>query len=69
MTSRRYRLSRAAEAELLEVWSYVFEHSQIEQRAEKVVRDIASKFTTLADFPHIGRSREELVGLQGRKIA
>lgn len=60
MSAKHYRLSRAAEADLLELWVYVFEQSQSEQRAEKVIREIVSKFADLAEFPGVGRRRDEL---------
>lgn len=60
MSTPKFRLSRAAEAELLELWMYVLEQSQSEQRADKVIGKIVLKFATLADFPHLGRSRDEL---------
>ena len=60
MSTRKYRLSRTAEAELLELWAYILEESQSEKRADKVIGDIVRKFATLADFPNMGRSREEL---------
>jgi toxin ParE1/3/4 len=60
MSERIYRLSRAAEAELLEIWTYLYEQSQSEQSAEKVLREIAAQCSLLVDFPYMGRSREEL---------
>ena len=60
MNEKRFRLSRAAEADLLELWAYLFEQSQSESRAEKVVREIVSKFSTLAEFPRMGRSRDDI---------
>jgi len=60
MTPRKYRLSHAAEVELLELWNYIFEQSESEQRADKVITTIVMKFATLADFPQMGRSRDDL---------
>jgi len=51
MTSRKYRLSRIAEVELLELWTYLFEQSLSEQRADKVIGNIVLKFANLAEFP------------------
>ena len=36
------------------------EQSQSEQRADTVIENIVLKFATLADFPHMGRSRDDL---------
>ena len=60
MTPRKYRLSRAVEVELLELWNYIFEQSESEQRADKAIKAIVLKFATLADFPLMGRSRDDL---------
>jgi toxin ParE1/3/4 len=60
MNAKRYRLSRSAEAELLELWVYLFEQTQSEAQAEKVVREIISKFADLAEFPRMGRSRDDI---------
>ena len=60
MTSRKYRLSRIAEVELLELWTYLFEQSLSEQRADKVIGNIVLKFANLAEFPLRGRSRDDL---------
>jgi plasmid stabilization system protein ParE len=59
VSERTFRLSRAAEADLLELWAYILEESKSEKRADKVVADIVHKFATLADFQHMGRSRDE----------
>ena len=60
MSTRKYRLSRAAEAELLEIWAYAFDQSRSEQRADKVIENIAGAFASLAEFPQMGKSRDEL---------
>jgi toxin ParE1/3/4 len=39
---------------------YILEQSHSEQRADKVFGNIVLRFATLAEFPHMGRSREEL---------
>jgi toxin ParE1/3/4 len=70
MSTRTYRLSRAAEAELLEIWAYILEQSQSEPRADKVIADIVLRFATLAEFPHMGMSRDELgVGYRSFPVA
>jgi toxin ParE1/3/4 len=52
------RLSRDTEADLLEIWAYVFE--QNETAADKLIDQITAQFETLRAFPGMGRSREEL---------
>ena len=46
MTPRKYRLSRAAEVELLELWNYIFEESESEQRADKAIKRIVLNFAS-----------------------
>lgn len=60
MTPQKYRLSLFAKAELMEIWATIFERSGSEESADKAITRIALKFATLADFPKMGRSREEL---------
>lgn len=50
MSTRTYRLSRAAEADLLEIWAYILEQSESVQRADKVVERIILKFAALRIF-------------------
>jgi len=60
MSCKQYRLSKAAEADLLELWIYVLEQTVCERRSAKVISDIVSKFATLAEYPGMGIGREEL---------
>ena len=60
MSLKQYRLSKAAEADLLELWIYVLEQTVSEQRATSVISDIVSKFATLVEYPGMGIGREEL---------
>jgi toxin ParE1/3/4 len=55
---RALRVTRAAEADLLEIWLYLFEKS--EQAADRVTDEIAAKYDLLCKFPHMGRRRGEL---------
>ena len=50
-------VTRAAEADLLEIWSYLFEKS--EQAADRITEEIAEKYDLLCEFPLIGRRRTE----------
>jgi len=60
MTPQKYRLSLFAKAELMEIWATISERSGSEESADKAITRIALKFATLADFPKMGRGREEL---------
>jgi toxin ParE1/3/4 len=55
---RELFVTRAAEADLLEIWLYLFENSQ--QAADRVVDEIAGKYDLLCEFPLMGRRRAEL---------
>lgn len=56
--------TRPAEIDLLEIWAYVAEDSF--EAAEEVVRGIAQKCMDCAEFPGMGRRRDELSpGLRG----
>jgi toxin ParE1/3/4 len=60
MTKPIYRLSCAAEADLLEIWSYVFEQAGSERIAAGVISEIVSVFDSLLQFPNMGRTRDDL---------
>jgi len=57
---RELFVTRAAEADLLEIWLYFFEMS--EEAAERVVDEITEKYDLLAEFPFMGRRRTEFGG-------
>src|SRR5436305_290858 len=50
-------VTRTAEADLLEIWSYIFE--QNERAADRVIDEITDKYDLLCEFPHLGRLRTE----------
>ncbi|MGH9602663.1 MAG: type II toxin-antitoxin system RelE/ParE family toxin [Terriglobales bacterium] len=54
----RVRLTRAARADLIEIWSYLATDS--ETAADRVLDRIGSRLDLLARSPHLGRRREEL---------
>lgn len=45
--------------DLAEIWNYIAEDSQ--NRADVFIDSIDKKFNELAQLPHIGRSRDELL--------
>lgn len=62
---RELNISRAAEADVLETWAYVFEQ-QSEVAADRVVDKIQAQFHSLLTFPTMGRNRGDLrLGLRG----
>jgi toxin ParE1/3/4 len=54
-----FRLTKLAQKDLDEIFAYVGENSG-EVRATQLIRDIASRFPMLGDFPGSGRSRDDL---------
>ena len=54
----RYRLSVAADADLLEIWAYVFELAGADRRANRVVRGLHEIFARLAEYPELGGYRD-----------
>jgi toxin ParE1/3/4 len=55
---RELFVTRAAEADLLEIWSYHFELS--EKTADRTIDEITGKCDLLLEFPFMGRGRGEL---------
>jgi len=58
-------VSRAAEADLLEIWSYIFERN--ESAADRVIEEITAQFDLIAAHPHAGRRRPD-VGTNYRSL-
>ena len=57
---RELEVTRAAEADLLEIWADLFEKS--EQAADRVTHEITANYDMLCEFPVMGRSRSEFSG-------
>ena len=60
------RISRGAEADILEVWAYLFEVSS-EETADTVTAEILRMYERLTEFPTLGRRRLE-IGADFRSI-
>lgn len=54
----QFRLSQKAKQDLQEIWDYI--GSENPEAADSVISEIVQKFLTLAQFPQMGRDREEL---------
>ena len=54
----RFRVSRQAKDDLLEIWVYVATDSAA--NADRLYRILHGKLTSLGDSPYMGRSRPEL---------
>ena len=55
---RELRVARSAEADLLEIWSYLFVDN--EEAADRIIDEITEKYDLLREFPYTGRRRTEL---------
>lgn len=56
---RTVKVAAAAEEDLREIWAYVAEHNT--EAANKLIKEITSKFAFLRDFPHMGREQDRLL--------
>jgi toxin ParE1/3/4 len=64
-----HRLSPRAEADLDEIWLYVARESSSLETADRLIDAITDRFCRLADFPWMGRSREQDFGPGFRSFA
>jgi toxin ParE1/3/4 len=55
----RYRLSSQAEQDLEDIWTYLAEQDQI--AADKQISQILNRFPMLAQFPDMGKKRNDLM--------
>lgn len=55
----RYRLSQQAEQDLEDLWVYLAQQDEI--AADRQVARILDRFPMLAQFPNMGRQRNELL--------
>lgn len=53
-----HRLAPSAEDDLDDIWLYVARESGSLEIANRLIDTITERFTALASFPYIGRSRE-----------
>ena len=54
-----HRVAPEAEAELHNIWDYVSKESGSVEGADRLIDAIAERFYLLANYPHIGRRRDE----------
>lgn len=52
--------SPQAERDLSDIWTYVAVESDSVEAADRLIDAITARFILIAQFPHVGRSREEL---------
>lgn len=55
-----HRVAPRAEVDLDDIWLYVARESSSIEIANRVVDTITARFHMLANFPYMGRSREDL---------
>jgi plasmid stabilization system protein ParE len=54
-----YRLTRDAEADLDDIWSYIAQQGGVPDIARNLVESIAARFDILAAHPRMGRARND----------
>lgn len=57
--AHRLVVARAARTDLLETWTYIAEHDMT--AADRVLDDVYTAARRIAEWPEIGRRRDELV--------
>lgn len=62
------RVSSRAEADLDDIWLYVAKETGSLEAADRLVDSITERFAVLANFPYLGRTREDL-GPDRRSLA
>lgn len=53
------KLNDAARDDLTGIWEYIAQNNP--EAANRIIKEIAAKFATLRDHPHIGRERNYLL--------
>jgi toxin ParE1/3/4 len=64
-----HRIAASAERDLDDIWLCVARESSRVETADHLIETITSRFLSLANFPYIGRSREEDFGPRFRSFA
>ena len=64
-----HRVAPRAEADLDDIWLYAARESGVIEIANRLIDTITDRFFTLAEFPYIGRSREDDFGPGCRSLA
>ncbi len=64
-----HRVAPRAETDLDDIWLYVARESGSVEIANRLIDTITNRFLTLAQFPYIGRSREDDFGPGYRSLA
>lgn len=55
-----FRITRLAQADLDEVWNYIFTESGSETTADRALDFLGERFDVLAEWPRSGRRRDDL---------
>ena len=63
-----HRVASRAEADLDDIWFYVARESGSIEIANRLIDTITDRFFVLANFPYIGRSRDEDFGSGCRSV-
>ena len=55
-----------ASADLDQIWYHIAKESGSIATADRVIESITARFLTLADYPHLGRARDEQLQRSGK---
>ena len=61
-----HRVAPRADADLDDIWLYVANDAGNLEIANRLIDSITDRFFLLADFPHLGRNRDEDFGIGSR---
>jgi toxin ParE1/3/4 len=64
-----HRVARRAETDLDDIWLYVANESASMDVATRLIDSITGRFSFLANFPYVGRARDEDFGDGSRSFA
>jgi toxin ParE1/3/4 len=64
-----HRVTPHAETDLDDIWLYVARDSGSIEVASRLIDSITQRFLFLADFPHAGRTRDDVFGTGTRSFA
>jgi len=64
-----HRISPLAEADLDDIWYYIATQSGSTEAADRLIDSLTRRFLLLANYPYIGRTRDEDFGVGTRSFA
>ncbi|MGC2162763.1 MAG: type II toxin-antitoxin system RelE/ParE family toxin [Silvibacterium sp.] len=62
------RTASAADSDLDSIWHYVAQESSSSEVADRLISSMVSRFLLLANYPYLGRARDEDFGFPSRSF-